>query len=116
TIDHPSVWFGNFAWGGVNPSADGHGSVSRFTLTGMPLSPPDAYQGGPVRAQGMASGADGNIWISSVGNNRVYVFKHGNPQQSVYFDQNFGSRPFDIAIAADGSAWVTNGFGPPPAT
>jgi hypothetical protein len=124
TIDNHSVWFGNFGWGNSDnctpnpiPSpSPGNGSVSRFTLTGMPVSPPDAYQGGPVRAQGMAADADGNIWISSVGNNRVYVFKHGNPQQPVSFDQNFGSRPFDIAIAADGNAWVTNGFGPPPAT
>ena len=72
--------------------------------------------GGPVRAMGMASDAEGNIWISSVGNNSVYVFKHGNPHQSVRFDQQLGSRPFDIAIAADGSAWVSNGLGPPPAT
>src|SRR5204863_10142160 len=48
-------------------------------VTGNPVSPPDAYQGGPVRAQGMASDAGGNIWISSFGNNSVYVFKHGNP-------------------------------------
>ncbi len=116
TIDHHSVWFGNFGWGGSNPSSEGNGSVSRFTVTGMPISPPDAYQGGPVRAQGMASDAQGNIWISSVHNNSVYVFKHGNPHQSVFFDQHFGGRPFDIAIAADGSAWVTNGLGPPPAT
>jgi hypothetical protein len=82
----------------------------------MPVSPPDAYQGGPVRAQGMAADANGNIWISSFGNNSVYVFKHGNPQQAVYFDQEFGGGPFDIAVAADGSAWVSNGLGLPPAT
>ncbi len=120
TIDpHGSVWFGNFGWGmcdGCDPSPDGNGSVSRFTLTGMPVSPPEAYQGGPVRAQGMATDAEGNIWISSFGNNSVYVFRHGNPQQSVGFDQHLGSGPFDIAIAADGSAWVSNGLGLPPAT
>src|SRR4030095_5228117 len=91
-------------------------SVSRFTLTGMPVSPPDAYQGGPVRAQGMAADADGNIWISSFGNNSVFVFKHGNPNQPVCFDQQSGSGPFDIAIAADGSAWVSNGLGEPPSS
>ena len=125
TVDpHGSVWFGNFGWGDSDhctpnpiPSpSPGNGSVSHFTRTGMPVSPPDAYQSGPVRAQGMAADADGNIWISSVGNNSVYVFKHGNPQQPVHYDQNFGSRPFDIAIAAGGGAWVTNGFGLPPAT
>jgi hypothetical protein len=127
TVDpHGSVWFGNFGWGmcgGCTPCcipspSPGNGSVSRFTRTGMPVSPPDAYQGGPVRAQGMAADAERNIWISSFGNNSVYVFKHGNhnPHQSVSFDQRFGSRPFDIAIAADGSAWVSNGLGEPPST
>jgi hypothetical protein len=124
TIDNHSVWFGNFGWGDSDhcsptpiPSpSPGNGSVSHFTRTGMPVSPPDAYQGGPVRAQGMAADADGNIWISSFGNNSVFVFKHGNPHQSVGFDQQFGGGPFDIAIAADGSAWVTNGLGLPPAT
>ncbi len=120
TIDpHGAVWFGNFGWGpcdGCDPSPDGNGSISRFTLTGNPVSPPDAYQGGPVRAQGMASDAGGNIWISSFGNNSVYVFKHGNPHQSLGFDQQFGGGPFDIALAADGSAWVSNGLGLPPAS
>jgi hypothetical protein len=124
TVDpHGSVWFGNFGWGMCGgctlcciPSPDGNGSVSRFTRTGMPVSPPDAYQGGPVRAQGMAADAERNIWISSFGNNSVYVFKHGNPNQSVYFDQQFGGGPFDIAIAADGSAWVSNGLGEPPSS
>ncbi len=71
--------------------------MSRFTLTGMPVSPPDAYQGGPVRAQGLASDADGNIWISSYGNNTLYVFLHGNPHHAVSFLQYEGSGPFDVA-------------------
>ena len=120
TIDpHGHVWFGNFGWGpcnGCDPSPDGNGSISRFTSTGNPVSPPFAYQDGPVRAQGMASDAAGNIWISSFGNNSVYVFKHGNPHQSISFDQQFGGGPFDIALAADGSAWVSNGLGEPPAS
>src|SRR6266487_4597692 len=110
---HGSVWFGNFGWGNPDcdwcfPSADGNGSMSRFTLTGMPVSPPDAYQGGPVRAQGLASDADGNIWISSYGNNSLYVFLHGNPHHAVSFLQYEGSGPFDVAIAADGTAWVAS--------
>jgi hypothetical protein len=115
TIDpHGSVWFGNFGWGmcpGCDPSPDGNGSVSRFTLTGMPVSPHDAYQGGPVRAMGMASDGYGNIWIGSNGNDSVYVFRHGNPHQSVGFQQYEGSQPFDLRLAADGTAWVTNGGG-----
>ena len=106
------MWFGNFGWGrcpGCKPSANGNGSLSRFTLTGLPVSPPGAYQGGPVRAQGLASDANGNIWISSFGNNSLYVFLQGNPNQSVGLQT--GNGPFDVAIAADGSAWVVNGGG-----
>ena len=113
-----SVWFGNFGWGSPDcdwcfPTTNGNGSMSRFTLTGMPVSPPDAYQGGPVRAQGLASDANGNIWISSYGNNSLYVFLHGNPHHVVSFLQYEGSGPFDVALAADGTAWVSNSGGLP---
>src|SRR6266576_5533670 len=115
---HGSVWFGNFGWGNPDcdwcfPTANGNGSMSRFTLTGMPVSPPDAYQGGPVRAQGLASDANGNIWISSYGNNSLYVFLHGNPHHAVSFLQYEGSGPFDVALAPDGTAWVSNSGGLP---
>ena len=115
TIDpRGSAWFGNFGWGDTDhcrhnpiPSRDGNGSMSRFTLAGMPVSPPDAYQGGPVRAQGLGSDADGNIWISSFDNDSVCVFLHGNPHQSVHFHPYDGAAPFDVAIATDGTAWVS---------
>jgi hypothetical protein len=111
---HGSAWFGNFGWGmcaGCDPSPGGNGSVSRFTSTGKPVSPPDAYQGGPVRAMGMASDARGNLWIASNGNDSVYVFRNGSPQRSTGFQQYAGSQPFDLQLAADSSAWVTNGGG-----
>lgn len=115
TIDRQgSVWFGNFGWGmcpGCDPSPDGNGSVSRFTRTGMPVSPHDGYQGGPVRAMGMGADGYGNIWIGSNGNDSVYVFRHGNPHQSVGYQQYAGSQPFDLQLAPDGTAWVTNGGG-----
>jgi hypothetical protein len=117
TIDpRGSVWFGNFGWGtcsGCNPSADGNGSLSRFTLSGAPMSQPNGYQGGPARAQGLGADADGNIWISSYENDSVYVFLHGNPHQAVSFPQYDGSGPFDVALAADGTAWVSNSGGLP---
>src|SRR6266704_725938 len=117
TIDpRGSVWFGNFGWGmcsGCDPSPDGNGSLSRFTLSGAAMSQPNGYQGGPVRAQGLAADADGNIWISSYQNDSVYVFLHGNPHQAVSFQQYENSGPFDVAIAADGTAWVSNSGGLP---
>ena len=117
TIDpRGSVWFGNFGWGmcsGCDPSPSGNGSLSRFTLSGAAMSQPNGYQGGPVRAQGLGADAEGNIWISSYENDSVYVFLRGNPHQAVSFQQYDNSGPFDVAIAADGSAWVSNSGGLP---
>lgn len=101
------LFFGNFGWGGCtgcNPSPDSSGSISRFTPSGAAVSQPNGYQGGPVRAQGLVSDRDGNLWIASFGNDSVYVFMRGNPHRSVGFQQSEGSGPFDIALAADGSA------------
>jgi len=111
-----SVWFGNFGWGdcsGCDPSLDGNGSLSRFTLSGAAVSQPNGYQGGPLRAQGLGADSSGNVWISSFANDSVYVFIRGNPHQSVGFHQYDGSGPFDVAVAADGTAWVSNTGGLP---
>jgi len=115
TIDpHGSVWEGNFGWGECPrcvPTRRGNGSVSQFTGAGAPISGSNGYQGGPLRAQGMAADASGNIWIASFGDNSVYVFLGGDPNHSVGIQQYDGSGPFDIALAPDGTAWVTNGGG-----
>ncbi len=105
-----TVWEGNFGWGGVNPSPTppGNGSVSRFTASGQPISPPNGYYGGVYRAQGLASDARGNIWIPSNGNDRVCVFLKGDPQNSICFQEAEGSAPFDVQIATGGTAWVSN--------
>ncbi len=107
------VWFGNFGWGLPRnwPSEDGNGSVSLFTRTGKPISGPLGFQGGPVRAQAVVPDKLGNIWIASFGNDRIYVFLQGNPQRAIYFQQPNRSGPFDIEIAADGTAWVSNSGG-----
>src|SRR4029079_16237715 len=108
------AWFGNFGWGDTNnctpdpiPSAGGNGSISRFTASGAAMSQPNGYQGGPVRAQGMSPDTNRNIWSASYDNDRLYVFRHGNPNQSVYVQPYEKAGPFDVAIANDGSAWVS---------
>ena len=115
TIDpQGSVWEDNFGWGecdGCKPSRTGNGSVSQFTASGTPISGDNGYQGGPLRAQGMAADASGNIWIASYGDDSIYVFLGGDPNQSLGFQQYEGSQPFDLVLAADGTAWVTNGGG-----
>jgi hypothetical protein len=108
------VWVGNFGWGGVNPSptpGTGSGSVSEFNASGQAISPATAYYGGTYRAQGMASDAQGNIWICSFGNDRVVVFLKGDPYNSVYFQEETGSHPFHVVIETDGTAWVSNSGG-----
>jgi hypothetical protein len=107
------VWMGNFGWGGdsYNPSPDGNGSVSEFSKNGQPLSGPEGIQAGVDRAQGIATDAEGNIWICSFGNDRVVVFPKGNPTRAIYFQESSGSGPFDIQIGNDGTAWVSNSGG-----
>jgi len=112
------VWVGNFGWGPVTNclyyptnSPDCNGSVSLFTADGVAVSGPLGYQGGPVRAQGMASDAAGNIWITSYGNDSVYVFLNGDPNDAVSLPLYAGSQPFDVQIGEDGTAWVSCGGG-----
>lgn len=107
------VWFGNFGWGlpRYHPSYDGNGSVSEFTRNGTAISGDLGYQGGPLRAQAVVADANGNIWIASFGNDRVYVFLKGNPNRSISYQEPQGSAPFGIDFAPDGSAWVSNSGG-----
>lgn len=117
TIDpFGSVWLGNFGWGNCSycqptQHPPGNGSVSQFDLSGAAISGPEGYYDGPLKVQGMASDPDANIWISSFGNDSVYVFQNGDHLHSVGYQEYHGSGPFDVAIASDGSAWVSNSGG-----
>ena len=117
TIDPKgSVWVGNFGWGPLTtcdyyPSTNCSGSVSQFSPTGQPISGPNGYQGGPDRVQGMAADKAGNIWITSYGNDAVYVFLKGNPSNVASYQAYTGSQPFDVQIASDGTAWLSCGGG-----
>lgn len=105
------VWVGNFGWGNFNPAPLGMGSISCFAADGQPISPVAGYQGGAVRAQGVAVDGAGNVWIASFGNDSIVVYLGGQPDRSVSYAQTPGSGPFDVVIAADGTAWVTNSGG-----
>ena len=116
TIDpNGSVWEGNFGWGqktpANDPTATANGSISKFTSAGTAISPATGYQDGPVRVQGMASDAEGNIWICSYDTNQIFVLLGGDPNHTVSYQEEPRSAPFDIAIAADGTAWVSNSGG-----
>jgi hypothetical protein len=111
TIDATgTIWYGNFGWGGKAYYPDPGASISRFSPAGAPLS--GSGEGGGVdRAQGMATDADGNVWVTSYGNDSVFVFPGGDVTHGVSLAQYFGSQPFDVAIAPDGAAWVSNSGG-----
>ena len=115
TIDpQGSVWYGNFGWGDCTycmPTRSRFGSVSQFTASGVAISGRNGYQGGPLRAQGMAADGSGNIWIASFGDDSVYVFLGGDPHNSVGYTQFNGSHPFGLALAPDETAWVSSGGG-----
>lgn len=105
-----NVWFGNFGWGGENPEPGIDGSISEFSPDGTAISVPNGYGNAVDRAQGLASDGN-NIWITSFGSDSVTVFLGGDPNNALSFKQYQGSQPFDVALAPDGSAWVSNSGG-----
>ncbi|MGH3126474.1 MAG: hypothetical protein ACRDPX_01005 [Gaiellaceae bacterium] len=111
TIDATgTIWYGNFGWGGKDFYPDPGESISRFSPAGAPLS--GNGEGGEVdRAQGMVADDDGNVWVASYGNDSVFVFPGGDVTRAVSLEQYLGSQPFDVAIAPDGAAWVSNSGG-----
>ncbi len=111
TIDSKgSIWTGNFGWG-TCPTClppGGEGSVTQLSSTGIPISGPLGYVNSLYRAQGTVVDKNDNIWMASYGNDRVVVYLNGDPSSAVFYQEPVDSGPFDIAIAQDGSAWVTN--------
>jgi hypothetical protein len=108
---HDTVWLGDFGWGDAMPV----GSASHFGPEGRPISPaPDGYtQGGMNRVQGTVfDPVTGNVWLAGWGNGTVVCYRGGNPDDyAIYGDSSGTFAPFGIAIAKDGSAWVTNSNG-----
>lgn len=102
-----SIWVGNFGWGGVDPGpgGTGTGSVSQLAPDGTPISPRDGWDGGTDRVQGIVVDRANNVWSANFGNNRLVVFRDGDPARSVAADMP--CHPFGIAMASDGTAWVS---------
>lgn len=108
---HGLIWFGNFGWGEPEYYPV-DGGVSVFNPAGDPQSPDLAgYVGGTFRVQAVVSDEQNNIWNASFGNGRVVVFLEGDPQRTLWAQVPDGGLPFGIALAADGSAWVTSSTG-----
>lgn len=98
-----NIWSGNFGWGNNIPSI---GSVTKLSSRGVPVSPSTGYTNSLLQVQGIAVDQSNNIWMASYGNNQVVVYRNGDPS-SVATYSNGVSQPFGMAIASDGTAWVT---------
>ncbi len=109
TVDtRGSIWTGNFGWGSCSGCLPAIGSVSQFSPFGIPISGSSGYTSFIYRAQGVISDQNNNIWIASYGNSNIVVFPNGDPNAAFFYSEPDSSGPFDIAIAKDGSAWVSN--------
>jgi sugar lactone lactonase YvrE len=98
-----NIWSGNFGWGNNIPNV---GSVTKLSSRGAPISPSTGYTNNLLQVQGIAVDQSNNIWMASYGNNQVVVYRNGDPG-SVATYSNGVSQPFGMAIAPDGTAWVT---------
>jgi hypothetical protein len=100
------VWVGNYGWGWHDdPPA---GSVSAFRLDGTPLDD-DGFTNQLERVQAVKSDGAGNIWMASFGNDQLVCYRAGVEGDALWAKS--GNQPFGVAVADDGSAWVTNGGG-----
>lgn len=127
TLTHAEEWTPPFDTIGQEPS---YGGVSVFNPNGSSVSPPPygfsgcpPYTGIPEpltgcaqRVQDVAVDQQNNIWLASYENGLVVVFPGGlqpdgtiPPAISAPIPDGF--KPFGIAIAPDGTAWVTASSG-----
>ena len=117
------LWVGNFGFAarGCDKTPPSN-SVSLFGPDGRAISPGfhtvqeegrevtkgGFEQGGISWPQGTVSDREGNIWIANCGNGSVTRFPEGKP----WLAENSGvgslNRPFDVAVDAAGTAFVTS--------
>ena len=111
-----NVWVGNFGFASVNCPVDmqpAHASVSEFSSSGAPISPPPTAnspggftQGGVSYPQGMASDPQGDIYTADCANNSVTRYANGNPDVNTQISLPI-VKPFDIAMNLRGQLFVT---------
>ena len=108
------VWVGNYGFQGAGcTDPPPRNSVSEFTASGNPLSPPrtdtfgGGYTAGPLdQPQATVPDRDGNIWIANCGNGTVTQYPGGDPSKAIVASNLGITSPFGIAINDRGQAFV----------
>ncbi len=108
------VWVSNYGFQGKGcADPPPRNSVSEFTASGNPLSPPrtdtfgGGYTAGPINEpQGTAPDRDGNIWIANCGNGTVTKYPGGDPSRAIVASGLGITSPFGIAINDRGQVFV----------
>ncbi|MFD0332127.1 hypothetical protein ACFQZC_37940 [Streptacidiphilus monticola] len=93
----------------MDPSQHDH-SFSAFAADGRALSPATGWRFGDIsQPQGTVADRAGNIWIANCGNRSVTRIPDGHPAaaRNLPLAGTGLVKPFDIAIDAQGRAWVT---------
>lgn len=104
-----NVWIGNFGWGGEAYWPSPSGSVSKFSSDAVAISPDDTgYQEGIYRVQGTVVDPSGNVWLAGYQSHSVACYLGGDHCSVLTYTGDSDFDAFGIAIAQDGSAWVTN--------
>ena len=113
------VWVGNFGFAAPECAQQPpHNSVSEFTPTGEPLSPPltdkgtkkekGGYEDGDIYwPQSTISDREGNIWIANCGNDSVTKYPGGSPGLAENFKHIGLSKPFGAVVNPRGQVFVT---------
>jgi NHL repeat len=125
---HSHVWVGNFGFAAPECERQPpHNSVSEFTISGEPLSPPlvekprqhpqiepvefeGGWEDGEISwPQSTISDREGNIWIANCGNNSVTEYLRGDHQLALNLGEKLiGLRkPFGSAVDGEGRVYVT---------
>ena len=105
-----NVWVSN---SGQGLGASSFGTVSKFTNTGIPLSPASGFEGGGLIGAGLRIAIDGqaNAWIVNGGapNRITKLASDGTPlSPSTAFTGGGLNSPHCIAIDPGGNAWMGN--------